>query len=110
MTKKKRAAAYVGFFVGLYLASYLVRSSSGKYAVLTWHLVGQHGPWPMTYHWAPAGFYDPATGEWRQRLIRLYLPLWKADDWFWHTDGWHPELSHSPVHPVVFPAGISPSR
>ena len=107
MTTKKRVAAFLGLVVGLYMLSYIVLSPFGKYAVSGWHLIGQHGPWPMDYHWAPPGFYDPVTGEWRQSLVYLYLPLWTADGWFWHTRNFHPELSHSPAYPAVFPTSAS---
>ena len=103
MTTMKPIVAFLGLIVGLYVLSYIVLSSFGKYAVSGWHLVGQHGPWPMSYHWAPLGFYDPATGEWQRSPVYFYLPLLIADGLFWHTESQHPEHSHSPMHPAVFP-------
>ena len=105
MSTKKRVAILLGLIIGLYVLSYVILSPFGKYAVIDWHLFVQRGPpTPRWYHWAPPSFYEPSTGEWRVWIVRFYLPLWVADDWFWHTHGWHPELSHSPMYPAVFPA------
>ena len=83
--------------VAAYLMAYLLLSSTGAYAPLVWGLNGVK--W---YGWAPTGFYDEASGDWRPLPFILFLPLNSLDNKFWHTHGLHPD-NHDPKHPVVFP-------
>jgi hypothetical protein len=82
-----------------YVLSYCVLSVCGGYAAAVWGLPARGPKW---YRWAPAGFYDPATGEWRMKVLAFYAPLEVADNYFWHTHGNNPEAT-DPQYPAVFP-------
>jgi hypothetical protein len=86
---RKHAIGFVlGFIVLLYLGSYALLSSRGRYEPTATGLNGVK--W---YAWAPSGFVE--NFRWSPNLMRVYLPLYVLDCRFWHAsdqaeDGGYP--------------------
>lgn len=76
-------------FSGAYCAIYLVLTLQGRYEPAAW---GLHGP--KWYQWAPWGFVREM--RWRETLVLVFLPLWEADRFLWHTS----ELAYSGRYPA----------
>ncbi|MCX6900495.1 MAG: hypothetical protein NT105_17590 [Verrucomicrobia bacterium] len=92
----KRGAKVLGVLFGIYVFSYIALSCFGAYAPAVWGTAGVK--W---YRWAPAGFYNSTTGKWRRPFI-VYLPLWGADNNYWHSH-WPFPADNDPTYPAVFP-------
>ena len=66
------------FLIG-YAVAYTILSAQGSYAIA---VRGAYGI--KSYAWAPAGFVKDT--RWNPNLLRLFWPLWRADNRFWHTE------------------------
>jgi len=63
-----------------YVGSYACMSSFGEFQP---GVIGAHGV--KFYMWSPAGFHTRYRQRWW--LYWAYLPLWKADERYWHPEG-----------------------
>lgn len=80
-TKRNVWALILPSLVAIYVGSYLVLSSQGKYVPTGWGLA-----WVKNYGWAPRGFVSGTYGTDQNRLPQLiFMPLWLIDMRFVHT-------------------------
>ncbi|TWT85979.1 hypothetical protein Pla123a_07870 [Posidoniimonas polymericola] len=70
-----------------YLGSYLVLTLQGEYQPTA---VGLNGP--KVVNWTPRGFFSANDMEWNLPLLTVYAPLFYADNRWWHSEDWAPEL------------------
>ena len=84
-----------GVCLGAYVLSYVAISPFGAYAESSFGLSG-----PISYQWAPPGFYDPVREKWiHPELEIFYAPLSILDHHLWHNHWWK-----GPRYPVATPA------
>ena len=91
---------FFGLLVVLYILSYVDRSARGKYAPATWG-ADATGMAARSWQWAPDGFFTASTGDWQEKPMLIYAPLFFLDTHYWHD---HFRLEPGdPRHPEVFP-------
>jgi len=77
-------------FLGAYLGIYAFLTVFGRYETVAWSPRGSN-----LYRWGPLGFVKEVH-EWRQPLLCIFLPVWEADRFLWHT----PDLAESGRYPI----------
>ena len=93
MTKRwGRVRTCFAVMLAAYVAVYLVLTANGRYCP---GAVGLRGP--ITYEWAPLGFWAPRTvqsvrgsaqyGRWNVFMFKLFLPLYYIDTRVFHKTG-----------------------
>jgi len=78
LARKHAIGIVLGLNMLLYVGSYALLSSCGRYEPAC---IGLNGvKW---YEWAPSGFVE--NFRWSPNLLRVYLPLYWLDSRFWHS-------------------------
>lgn len=76
-------SAVSAMLLAVYVLSYTLLSLQGAYGPAT---AGVHGV--KTCAWYPRGFREE-SGEWRDRTMTVFIPIWFLDLRYWHDD-WLP--------------------